>query len=177
MIGFYYHNLVTTALNNISITLDDSLLSTALSPECWMLNPDWLHYSLFNSGHWTLLDSTGLTKNWLHLDVLLGSSLALLSLSLVTRPSWQLLTNCWIFTQSPEVGSRRTGERSPPFRVLFICLQSGCLGNSRFPAVTTETPTKVGFCGNALSEAYSSAFNIPAFRQHVTIYKNWVGTS
>jgi hypothetical protein len=37
-------------------------------------------------------------------------------------------------------------------------------------AVTAEMPTKVGFCGNAFSEAVSSAFNIPAFRQHVTLY-------
>jgi hypothetical protein len=55
----------------------------------------------------------------------------------IQRLNWALLTawmsTLWvlnldwlltIFTQSSEVDSRRTWERSPPFKVLSICLQS-----------------------------------------------------
>jgi hypothetical protein len=67
-------------------------------------------------------------------------------------------------TCTPDVGSRRTGERSPPSIGFSPYLSNPlpsitgetvhcCLGNSRHLAVTAETPTKVGFCGNAFSEA------------------------
>jgi hypothetical protein len=97
------------------------------------------HYSTADTGPSELpLNCSGLTPRRLF---------SLCHLSLVPLDGLRL------FTQSPEAGSQRIWERSPPFMVLSICLQSGCLGNSRFPAATAETPTEVGFWGNALSEA------------------------
>jgi hypothetical protein len=73
-----------------------------------------------------------------------------LKLNWLNVDSW-ILNFDWLTLYSISWGM--TWKKSPPFKVLSICLQSGCLGNSRFPAVTAETPTQVGFCGNALREA------------------------
>jgi hypothetical protein len=140
--------LITVDSGSLISLLDNTKVETTLlTIQFWTLK----------SGHSeTQLNCSGLTTRWLF------------SVSLLPHDSW-------LFTQSPEVGSQRTWERSLPFKVLSIFLQSGCVRNSRFLAITAEMPTHVGFCGRALSKALPylrlSVFRLSGSTSHCSLLK------